>query len=122
MAEAAQAYLMAYDDRGERPHLHKALTILRGLAKHHHGEWGFLTEAIDWDGHSTATRHFAGERYGDIATTHPFLNNLHLLQPTVYLLERFALRVGVGEETALYDPEGNKLCPYPLPHENWMES
>ena len=47
----------------------KALTILRAMAKHHHGAFGFLTEAVDWDGHSTAVRHFPGERYGDIVTT-----------------------------------------------------
>jgi hypothetical protein len=122
MAEAAQAYLLAYEDRRNRPHLHKALTILRGLAKHHHGEWGFLTEAVDWDGHSTSTRHFEGEQYGDIATTHPFLNNLHHLQPTVHVVERFAYKVTVGEETALYDPEGNELCRYPLPYQDWMKS
>jgi hypothetical protein len=120
-AEAAQAYLMAYADQTRREHLHKALTILRAMAKHHHGDWGFLTEAVDWDGHSTAERHFANERYGDIATTHPFLNNLHVLQPTVYFLEQFSLRVESDDGAALFDTEGNRLCTIPLPHETWME-
>jgi hypothetical protein len=121
-AEAAQAYLMAFADRARREHLLKGLTILRAMAKHHHGDWGFLTEAVDWDGHSTAARHFAGERYGDIATTHPFLNNLHVLQPTVYFVEQFALRVEEAGEANLYDPEGNRLCAIPLPHEDWMRA
>jgi hypothetical protein len=121
MAEAAQAYLLAYGDRRRREHMIKALTILRAMAKHHHGAHGFLTEAVDWDGHSTITRHFQGQRYGDIATTHPFLNNLHLLQPTVLLLEEFALR-GEGEGAkVLYDIEGNRLCSVPFPVEEWMK-
>lgn len=119
MAEAAQAYLVAYGDRGRRQHVTKALTILRGLAKHHHGAFGFLTEAVDWDGHSVSTRHFPGERYGDIATTHPFLNNLHVLQPTVTYLERFALRVD-EDGGGFYDLEGNHLCAAPMPAEEWM--
>jgi len=121
-AEAAQAYLQAYGDRGAREHLHKGLTILRAMAKHHHGDLGFLTEAVDWDGHSTAERHFPGERYGDIATTHPFLNNLHVLQPTVTLLERFAIEADDGGGPAWYDPEGNRLCPVPIPVEDWMSA
>jgi hypothetical protein len=120
VAEAAQAYLMAFGDSGQREHLLKGLTMLRGLAKHHHGEWGFLTEAVDWDGHSTAARHFPGERYGDIATTHPFLNNLHLLQPTVTFLEGFAIEADAGTGPGLYDPEGNRLCDFPVPAAEWM--
>lgn len=122
MAEAAQAYLLAYAERGAREHVLKALTILRGMAKHHHGEFGFLTEAVDWDGHSVSTRHFPGERYGDIATTHPFLNNLHVLQPTVTFLERFAYRLDEDDGAAYYDVEGNRLCSVPLPAQGWMSS
>ena len=121
-AEAAQAYLVAFAGRGRREYLLKGMTILRAMAKHHHGEWGFLTEAVDWDGHSTAARHFQGERYGDIATTHPFLNNLHVLQPTVTFLEQCALKVDDGRGLAYYDPEGNRLCPIPLPYDDWMRA
>jgi hypothetical protein len=120
MAEAAQAYLVAYADTRQRAHVLKALTILRGMAMHHHGALGFLTEAVDWDGHSTAERHFPGERYGDIITTHPFLNNLHILQPTVTYLEAHALRFPLDDGEALYDLEGNQLCSVPLPHDGWM--
>lgn len=120
MAEAAQAYLVAHDDSHRREHVLKALTILRGMARHHHGDLGFLTEATDWDGHSTRERHFADERYGDIITTHPFLNNLHLLQPTVTYLERFAHRVSEAGGDAFYDLEGNRLTDVPFPLEEWM--
>jgi hypothetical protein len=120
MAEASQAYLLAFSDRGQMSNLLKALTILRAMAKHHHGALGFLTEAVDWDGHSTSLRHFAGERFGDIVTTHPFLNNLHVVEPTVTFLERFAVRLDEGPGAVLYDPEGNRLCDVPLPREPWM--
>jgi hypothetical protein len=120
MAEAAQAYLEAFDERREREHVLKALTILRGMAMHHHGDHGFLTEATDWDGHSTTTRHFPGERYGDIYTTHPFLNNLHVVQPTVTYLERFAHRIEQDGHGSFFDLEGNVLCPVPLAVDEWM--
>jgi hypothetical protein len=120
MAEVAQAYLVAYADSRQRSHALKALTILRGMAMHHHGRFGFLTEAVDWDGHSTAERHFPGERYGDIITTHPFLNNLHILQPTVTYLERHAIRLPGKDGVTFFDLEGNRLCAVPLPHDEWM--
>jgi hypothetical protein len=114
MAEAAQAYLEAFGDRGSRADAFKALTILRATAKHHHGEHGFLTEAVDWDGHSVSTRHFPGERYGDIRTTHPFLNNLHIVHPTITFLERFSCRARGGDDPNVYDLEGNVLCRLPI--------
>jgi hypothetical protein len=80
----------------------------------------FLTEATDWDGHSTRERHFPGERYGDIITTHPFLNNLHVLQPTLTYLGRFAHRVAEAVGDAFYGLEGNRLIDVPLPFEEWM--
>lgn len=119
MAEAAQAYLLAYSRSPRLTYLTKGLTILRGMAKHHYGDWGFLTEAVDWDGHSTSSRHFAGERYGAIATTHPFLNNLHVLQPTVFLLEEIAVRAEVDGRSAFFDNEGNRLCELPVPPLAW---
>lgn len=122
IAEAAEAYLRAFADRGQRDHLHKALTMLRGLAKHHHGPHGFLTEAVDWDGHSVVTRHMDGQRYSDIVTTHPFLNNLHVLEPTVTFLEHFAVRSAIDGTEAYYDPEGNRLGPARLEGADWLPS
>jgi hypothetical protein len=120
MAEAAQAYLIAFADRSQTQDALKALTIMRGMAMHHHGDHGFLTEAVDWDGHSTSLRHFPGERYGDIITTHPFLNNLHVVQPTVTFLERFAVRGVQDDVPGLYDLEGNQLCDLPVALQDWM--
>jgi hypothetical protein len=122
IAEAAQAYLVAFGDRGRRPDLHKALTMLRGLAKHHHGPHGFLTEAVDWDGHSVVARHMDGQRYSDIVTTHPFLNNLHVVEPTVTFLEKFAVRAAVDGTDDYYDPEGNRLGPARLGEPDWLPS
>ena len=121
VAVCAAAYLDAHSRRPRREYVLKALTMLRGLARHHHGDLGFLTEAVDWDGHSVKTRHFGGASRGDIATTHPFLNNLHLLEPTVLFLETGAIRQDHHElEPGLYDLEGNRLCDLPVPRQEWM--
>ena len=121
VAICAAAYLDAHSRRPRREYVLKALTMLRGLARHHHGDLGFLTEAVDWDGHSVKTRHFGGASRGDIATTHPFLNNLHLLEPTVLFLETGAIRQDHHElEPGLYDLEGNRLCDLPVPRQEWM--
>ncbi len=121
IAVCAAAYLEAHLRRPQRKYLLKALTMLRGLAKHHHGELGFLTEAVDWDGHSVSTRHLGGAPRGDIATTHPFLNNLHLLEPTVLYLEAGAIEQDHHElGPGLYDLEGNRLCEFPVPCRDWM--
>jgi hypothetical protein len=119
-AQVAQAYLVAHHDTGRRAYALKALTILRAMALHHHGPHGFLTEAVDWDGHSGSSRHFPDERYGDIITTHPFLNNLQVVLPTVEFLERFARLVKLEDGDFLFDIEGNKLCPSPMPAADWM--
>jgi hypothetical protein len=114
IAEAAQAYLIAFGERGWRTDAFKALTMLRAVSRHHHGPNGFLTEAVDWDGHSVPARHFPGETTGDIRTTHPFLNNLHIVNPTATYLEHFALRQETDKGEALFDMEGNHLCSLPV--------
>ncbi len=108
-AMAAQAYLVAYRDRRERWLASKALTILRGMAKHHHGPLGMLTEAVDWDGRFPPARHFPGQRYSDVCTTHTFLNNLYVLEPTVTYLERLAHRIDEPGGVGFYDFEGNRI-------------
>jgi hypothetical protein len=49
-AEAALAYFEAYQDTHNEQFLRDGLTILRAIAKHHHGDKGFLTEGVDWKG------------------------------------------------------------------------
>jgi len=98
-AEAAQAYLEAYEDTRRRTYLDKALTILRAIAKHRCRRTGFLTEGVDWDNRVGAQHHIRKERYGLIRYTEPFLNNLHVVEPTLYYLENFA-------NVSFRDPEG----------------
>lgn len=87
-AEASLAYLEAYSDTKDDIFLNKGLTILRAIAKHHHGKYGFLTEGVDWNNHVGAQHHFDGKEFGDIKYTEPFLNNLHIVEPTIYYLSR----------------------------------
>ena len=82
-AEAALAYLEAYRDTQDESYLRDGLTILRAVAKHHHGPYGFLTEGVDWNNHVGALHHFGGAEYGDIKYTEPLLNNLHIVEPTL---------------------------------------
>jgi hypothetical protein len=89
-AEVSQAYLEAYEDTRRKPYLEKALTILRAIAKHRHRRTGFLTEGVDWDNKVGAQHHTNGKKFGPIRYTEPFLNNLHVTEPTLYYLENFA--------------------------------
>jgi hypothetical protein len=82
-AEAALAYLEAHLDTNNKLYLLDALTILRAIAKHHHGDKGFLTEGVDWNNHVGKQHHFGGAEFGDIKYTEPLLNNLHLVEPTL---------------------------------------
>jgi hypothetical protein len=82
-AEAALAYLEAYRDTQNESYLADGLTILRAIAKHHHGEYGFLTEGVDWNNHVGAQHHFNEAEFGDIKYTEPLLNNLHIVEPTL---------------------------------------
>jgi hypothetical protein len=93
-AEAALAYLEAYKDTGNRAHLSDGLTILRAIARHHQRDTGFLTEGVDWNNHVGKQHHFNGAEFGDIRYTEPLLNNLHVTEPTLLVLE-----LNVGDAT-----------------------
>ncbi len=82
-AEAALAYIEAYQDTGNKLYLLDGLTILRAIAKHHHGPYGFLTEGVDWNNHVGKQHHFGEAEFGDIKYTEPLLNNLHIVEPTL---------------------------------------
>ncbi|MCK4292491.1 MAG: DUF2961 domain-containing protein, partial [Planctomycetes bacterium] len=86
-AEAALAYFEAYVDTGNEQFLRDGLTILRAIAKHHHGDKGFLTEGVDWNNHVGKQHHFDGAEFGDIKYTEPLLNNLHIVEPTLLVLK-----------------------------------
>jgi len=86
-AEAALAYLEAYLDTKNKLYLMDGLTILRAIAKHHHGEHGFLTEGVDWNNHVGKQHHFNEAEFGDIKYTEPLLNNLHIVEPTLLAIK-----------------------------------
>ncbi len=86
-AEAALAYFEAYSDTKKESYLADGLTILRAIAKHHHGRYGFLTEGVDWNNHVGKQHHFDEAEYGDIKYTEPLLNNLHIVEPTLLIAE-----------------------------------
>lgn len=86
-AESALAYIEAYEVSEEEIYLEKARTILLACAKHHYGEYGFLTEGVDWQNSVGQQHHIDGKEFGDIKYTEPLLNNLHIIEPTVKLKE-----------------------------------
>ena len=86
-AEAALAYFEAYIDTGNESFFRDGVTILRAIAKHHHGEHGFLTEGVDWNNHVGRQHHFGEAEYGDIKYTEPLLNNLHIFEPTLLVIK-----------------------------------
>jgi len=85
-AEAALAYLEAYEDTRERRYLCWAVTILRAIAKHHYGELGFLTEGVDWNNHVGQEHHIGQAEFGAIRYTEPLLNNLHHVEAVMKCL------------------------------------
>ena len=91
-AEAALAYIEAYIDTKNKSYLADGLTILRAIAKHHHGRYGFLTEGVDWNNHVGKQHHFKEAEYGDIKYTEPLLNNLHLVEPTLLVIKKVQLQ------------------------------
>ena len=86
-AEASLAYIEAYIDTNNKSYLADGFTILRAIAKHHHGQYGFLTEGVDWNNHVGKQHHFNGAEYGDIKYTEPLLNNLHIVEPTLLVIK-----------------------------------
>lgn len=87
-AEAAHAYLEAWDETGQPVYRDTGLAILRAIANHHHGRMGFLTEGVDWNNHVSERHHVNGDFYGDINYTEPLLNNLHHLGPALFYFQK----------------------------------
>jgi len=85
-AEAALAYVEAFEETHREQFRDEAFTILQAISKHHHGPHGFLTEGVDWNNHVGRKHHFGYAKYGDIKYTEPLLNNIHVTEPTLDLL------------------------------------
>ncbi len=86
----------------------RGLTILRAIAKHHYGPYGFLTEGVDWNNHVGQQHHIGGTKFGAIQYTEPFLNNQHIVEPTLFYLEHLAVKPH-GNRGSWSDLEGNIL-------------
>ena len=108
-AEAALAYLEAYTDTKNQSYLSDALTILRAIAKHHHGQHGFLTEGVDWNNHVGKQHHFNQAEYGDIRYTEPLLNNLHIVEPTLLVIKLEGTPIIVHEKQAKHLVPADKI-------------
>ena len=114
-AEAALAYFeAALDTRPGDPGRSQdyellGLTILRAITQHHYGPYGFLTEGVDWNDHVGQQHHINQAKYGAIRYTEPFLNNQHIVEPTLFYLEHLAARSGPGRKSHWKDLEGNLL-------------
>jgi hypothetical protein len=110
-AEAVQAYFQAaVETEAFREEYERAgLTILRAIARHHHGNHGFLTEGIDWNNAVGAQHHIDGAEFGAIQYTEPLLNNVHIVTPTLYYLEQLAVQRHVGDSVEYRDMDGNLL-------------
>lgn len=114
-AEAALAYFeaaaetRASDPARSREYELDGLTILRAIAKHHYGPFGFLTEGVDWNNHVGQQHHIDQAKFGAIQYTEPFLNNQHIAEPTLFYLENLARKTEAGDRTEWRDLEGNLL-------------
>ena len=87
----------------------EGLVILRAIAKHHYGPCGFLTEGVDWNDHVGQQHHIGQAKYAAIQYTEPFLNNQHIVEPTLFYLKNLASKRSRGGATEWFDLEGNLL-------------
>ena len=114
-AEAALAHFeAALDMRQDDPersagYERDGLTILRAIARHHHGPHGFLTEGVDWNNHVGQQHHIGQAEFGAIQYTEPFLNNQHIVEPTLFYLDYLAEKGTDGGAQRWRDYEGNVL-------------
>lgn len=93
------------DSRWERD----GLVILRAIARHHYGPHGFLTEGVDWNDHVGQQHHIDGKKFAAIQYTEPFLNNQHIVEPTLFYLQNLAAKRRLNSKVEWRDLEGNRL-------------
>ncbi|MGB2823704.1 MAG: hypothetical protein WBF17_22170, partial [Phycisphaerae bacterium] len=118
-AEAALAYFEAAadvrkrDPKRAREYEMDGLVILRAAARHHYGPHGFLTEGVDWNNHVGQKHHIDKARFGAIRYTEPFLNNQHIVEPTLFYLKHLAAKSAEPEAATWRDLEGNVILRLP---------
>jgi hypothetical protein len=114
-AEAALAFFEAAEETRQtnpsrsREYELDGLVILRAIARHHYGPYGFLTEGVDWNDHVGQKHHIDGAKFGAIRYTEPFLNNQHIVEPTLFYLKHLASKRERRSKTEWLDVEGNVL-------------
>jgi hypothetical protein len=114
-AEAALAYFEAaqvlrqINPVRSRQHELDGLVVLRAIARHHYGPYGFLTEGVDWNDHVGQKHHIQQAKYGAIQYTEPFLNNQHIAEPTLFYLKHLAQKTTQAGRTEWRDLEGNVI-------------
>ncbi len=64
---------------------------------------------MDWNDHVGQQHHIDHAKYGDIQYTEPFLNNQHIVEPTLFYLKHLARQRRVNHTTEWCDLEGNVL-------------
>ena len=102
-SEAALAYFRAAQERGGASDMVAGLSVLRGIARNHHGSLGFLPSELDWNGRMSPEKHLVPGEYGPRALTHPYMNNLHVVTSTLFYLENLA---GTFDEAAVVGRAG----------------
>ncbi len=118
-AEAALALFEAAEDtrvlrpQESREYEMDGLVILRAAAKHHVGPHGFLTEGVDWNDHVGQKHHVNHTKFGAIRYTEPFLNNQHIVEPTLFYLRHLAKREEASGVRQWHDLERNVLLRLP---------
>jgi hypothetical protein len=109
-AEVALTYFQAAEDTGSQRHARDGMTILRALARNRVGTAGFLPAELDWDGRMAPERHIGFAARGPRGVTHPYMNSLNLLEPTLFYLHHLAWK-SAGDAPVFYDLEGVQLWP-----------
>jgi hypothetical protein len=118
-AEAALAFFEAAADsrqrdaKASRGYEMDGLVILRAIAKHHYGPHGFLTEGVDWNNHVGQQHHIGQAKFAAIQYTEPFLNNQHIVEPTLFYLKNLAKTESASGTKMWRDLEGNLVFSRP---------
>ena len=81
----------------------------RAIAKHLYGPHGFLTEGVDWNNHVGQQHHIGQQRFAAIQYTEPFLNNQHIVEPTLFYLRHLAKLKKSGPQRQWEDLERNRI-------------